>query len=343
MADRKTAALLGCFVGDAACMPLHWIYNNAELQAIVGDTPDPLFFAKPSCPFYNSRSPSDEGNEGKGFPGHYELGQLSPYGEQALACLQFLHARKAAGAPRAVDGDEWAVALHEWVKGYKGRHDHAIKTFLENMEAGKKYPATGADDNNGQSFGKVPCVLYTHTHGGGGGDDDDDALLLANVEVCVRAHQNHDLNVAVALFWTHLLKRVVAGEGVQESYEAAKAATTHEQLLEALARTESNLGVATFEMIMAYGNEVHERSGGKVPPFVGLSCANPGATIAALHIVLRAESFVKGLAINALLGGDSCSRATIVGAVLGAAFGVPDEYRAKLNVPELAEVFGKAK
>jgi ADP-ribosylglycohydrolase len=337
--DRKTAALLGAFVADAASMPLHWIYDQAALRALVGDNPDPLFFSPPSCPYYNSRSPTEEGNEAKGFPGHYELGSLSPTGEQALALLQFLRGRENAAA--AIDGDEWAVALHAWSKAYTGRRDHALQLFVANMEAGKKYPETGADDNQAQSFGKVPSVLYTHVAGDGG--DDDEALYLANVDVCVRAHQNNDLNAAAALFWARLLRRVaVGGDTVQAAYEAAKAAATHEPLLAALLRVEANIGNETFPMLMAYGKELHEQSGGKVPPIAGLSCNNPGATMAALHVVLRAESFAQGLATNVLLGGDSCARSTIIGAVLGAAFGVPQEHLAKLRVPELAELYSPA-
>jgi ADP-ribosylglycohydrolase len=339
MADRKTAALLGAFVGDAATMPLHWIYNNADLKALVADATDPLFFSTPSCPFYNSRSADDEGNAGKGFPGHYEVGQLSPYGEQALACLAYLEEHKNAGGG-PIDGDAWAAAFHAWAKSYTGRPDHAVKVFVDNVDAGKKYPETGADDNQSQSFAKVVCVLYTHEKSGDNDDSNDEERLLANVEVCVRAHQNNDLNVAVASFWARLLRRVVAGQSVQAAFEAAKASAAHEQLLAAIARVEANLASPTFGMLMEYGQELHAQSGGKVPPIAGLSCANPGATMAALHVVLKAESFAGGLTTNALLGGDSCARSNIIGAVLGAVFGVPQEYAAKLRVPELAKYGG---
>ena len=317
MTERKKAALQGCFVADAATMPLHWIYKNDDLKQIVGDCADPLFFATASCPYYNSRPPTDEGNDGKGFPGHYEVGQLSPYGEQALACLQFLD----NGQGGALDGDVWAKAFLEWSKSYTGRPDHALKVFTENMEAGAKYPDCGADDNQAQSFGKIATALWVY------GDSED---YIRNVEVCVRAHQNNDLNVAVGLFWARLLQHVVAGETIQAAYEAAKADVTHEDLAAALARTEANLGTTALDMLLDYGKEIKPEF-----PMAGLACPNPQATMGALHVVLNAKSFQEGITTNLLLGGDNCSRSTIIGAVLGAAFGVPDEYRDKVKVPAL--------
>lgn len=46
--QRVKSALLGTFVGDAASMPVHWIYDNSKLKETLGDKlGDPLFFAQP--------------------------------------------------------------------------------------------------------------------------------------------------------------------------------------------------------------------------------------------------------------------------------------------------------
>lgn len=68
--SRAKAAVLGAFVADAATMPLHWIYDPAKIQSILGDS-KPEFFPNASSPFYT-----------------YELGELSPYGAEALYLLQ---------------------------------------------------------------------------------------------------------------------------------------------------------------------------------------------------------------------------------------------------------------
>lgn len=313
---RKKAAVLGCFTADAAAMPLHWIYDGAKLRDIIGGS-EPLFFEMPSCPFYNGKAP-DGDNKDKGFPGHYEFGQLSPYGEQAVALLTFLNEASNLGP---LDGDVWAGAFYTWCKSYTGRPDHAMKAFIENSEAGKKYPDVGADDNQAQSFGKIASVLYAS----------QDEYFLTNVEVAVRAHQNNELNVAVALFWARLLERVVGGATIKAAYQLSKGAVTHDILLTALNRTDANLDNAAYDMLMEYGKEVN-------PKFAatGIACPNPQATMGALHVVLHATSFQEGVTVNCMIGGDTCSRATIIGAVLGAAYGVPGEYAAKVKVPELA-------
>jgi len=319
MNRKKKAAVLGCFTADAAAMPLHWIYDNAKLRSIIGDS-EPLFFETLSCPFYNGRAPDDD-NKDKGFPGHYEFGQLSPYGEQAVALLTFLN---EASSLSPIDGDVWAGAFYTWCKSFTGRPDHAMKAFIENTEAGKKYPDVGADDNQAQSFGKIASVLWAS----------QDEYFLTNVEVAVRAHQNNELNVAVALFWARLLEGVVGGATIKAAYQLSKGTVTHDVLLTVLNRTEANLDNTAYDMLMEYGKEVNPKWA-----LTGIACPNPQATMGALHVVLHASSFKQGVSENCMIGGDTCSRATIIGAVLGAAYGVPGEYTAKVKVPELAWFF----
>ena len=80
--QRVQAAALGALVGDAAAMPLHWMYDDNLLRAALGDRVDtPLFFDTPSCPFYSTAD----------FPGHYTTGQASPYGEQARVLTPWGH------------------------------------------------------------------------------------------------------------------------------------------------------------------------------------------------------------------------------------------------------------
>jgi hypothetical protein len=80
------------------------------------------------------------------FPGHYEHGMLSPYGEQLLFVTEHLIATKGF-----VDGPTMSSALMEWCSNqYTGRKDSAMKIFEENMKNGKTYPNCGADDYQGK-------------------------------------------------------------------------------------------------------------------------------------------------------------------------------------------------
>ena len=123
---------------------------------------------------------------------------------------------------------------------------------------------------------------------------------------------------------------VKVGATVKVAYELSKAAATNLELLAALSRTESNLDNSAYDMLIDFGKEVRPEW-----PMTGLACPNPQATMGALHVVLRATSFQEGLTENCMVGGDTCSRATIIGVVLGAAFGVPAKLKEKLKVPDL--------
>ena len=54
-------------------MGTHWIYDPKKMAETVG-TANPEFKDPPSPQFYNSEE----------YPGHYQDGMLSPYGEQLL-------------------------------------------------------------------------------------------------------------------------------------------------------------------------------------------------------------------------------------------------------------------
>ena len=88
---------------------------------------------------------------------------------------------------------------------------------------------TGADDTEAQSFGKVaPCLLRfggAASAAPAGGDAADAAappadLFLTNLATCVRAHQNNELNVSVALFWGKLLRAVTTAPRDSDVAEA---------------------------------------------------------------------------------------------------------------------------
>jgi len=134
---RVTNAIRGAFVGDAAAMGTHWIYDPAEMAKAVPSVDAPEFKDPPTPSFYSSKE----------FPGHYEKGMLSPYG------AQLMFATKYTATVSEVAGDSMSTAMLEWANTFGGRPDHATKTFVENM--GKddgKWPNCGADDNQGTTM-----------------------------------------------------------------------------------------------------------------------------------------------------------------------------------------------
>jgi hypothetical protein len=131
--------------GHHSIQGTHWIYDPKEMAAKVPSIDAPEFKDPPTPSFYNA----DE------FPNHYGPGMLSPYGEQLLFVTEHI------ASTGKVDGTEMSNAMMKWSSAeYTGRKDHALKTFEENMSAGKTYPDCGADDNQGTMFPSSTLSIY---------------------------------------------------------------------------------------------------------------------------------------------------------------------------------------
>ena len=129
-ADRARALIVGALVGDAAAMPLHWIYSGAQISRTVGRGNDPEFYAVPQCTWYS-----------------YTTGQLSPFGQQGMVYLRTL----AEAAGREVD----PAALQAAYYSYYGPGgdcaspstcyaDTCTRGFVANVRAGRNWPECGA-------------------------------------------------------------------------------------------------------------------------------------------------------------------------------------------------------
>lgn len=101
--DRARSAIVGAFVADAATMPLHWIYDQTVLermtkQRLSGTSHGPEFFSPSSSPFYD-----------------YEVGKLSPYGDEVMPLLQCVSSRGY------FDADDVRTEMYKFCISYKGR------------------------------------------------------------------------------------------------------------------------------------------------------------------------------------------------------------------------------
>eukprot|EP00123_Amoebidium_parasiticum_P013351 comp21908_c0_seq1/m.31454 comp21908_c0_seq1/g.31454 ORF comp21908_c0_seq1/g.31454 comp21908_c0_seq1/m.31454 type:complete len:340 (-) comp21908_c0_seq1:351-1370(-) len=291
-------AVVGAFVADVATMPLHWIYDDAKIKELVGGESDPEFFSPPSCPFYNN---SD-------FPGHYLTGQPSPYGEHGRFMVDYL-AQKGS-----LDADSYASDLRDWLRAYTGRVDHASKLFIENYDKGLRYPDVGADDNQANSFPRIAAV--TALYGG-------TSELASKTEIFARTHQKDNLLVDITHTLTHILEKVASGASIRDAIGSAKTVAAP-AVATAIERAEGGTEQSTRAFLVEYGKEIKPEF-----PAMGTSCANPGAFMGVIHVLLTANSYEEGVRQNILAGGDNASRAHMIGAVLGAVHGVPSEWLAR--------------
>lgn len=275
---------------------------------------EPEFKDPPSPKFYSAKE----------FPGHYGAGMLSPYGEQLLWVIEHLVASQGV-----VDGPIMLTSMVDWADSFGGRPDHALSTVVQNVkEKAATFPDAGADDDQAHCFLKAIPVACLYA-----GKPD----LVQRVTDAVRVHQNNDTAVAFGVA-TALLVQYILMHGKlpeeplgnmpelgQAGWDRAKAAATEglEELLLALS---------------------HEKMKGKEDsPFydlAGRSCALPGSFIAPSYLTQqKSNDYVSAIRQNILGAGDTCSRAILLGGLLGAlGNGPPDSWIEKVDKDTMTKI-----
>lgn len=123
---RVAAAIKGALLADAASMGC----DNSTPS-----NPDAPEFQDPPTPV---------GYSSADYPGHYEAGMLSPWGEQLLFATEYV------GKEKLVTAGPMSVALMKWVESNGGYHDKAIEEFLTCMKAGdRSVELCGKEDDRG--------------------------------------------------------------------------------------------------------------------------------------------------------------------------------------------------
>lgn len=189
--DRARAAVVGAFVADAAAMPLHWIYSQAQITRTVGRDNTPEFYSTPQCQWYS-----------------YRTGELSPFGQQGLVYLRTL-ATSTHVTLSFVDPVEIAGAYYAYYSGSGPcasrsvcYHDTCTRGFVANMRSGRAWPRCGANDDQDEAITHLIPVV---------------ALLAGRPEMlercvdAVRVIQNTDRAVAFGLAAARILEAILLG------------------------------------------------------------------------------------------------------------------------------------
>ncbi len=365
--DRARNAILGALVADAAALGLHWIYDQDRVREVAGNTPE---FREPDASAY-------EGVPSFFAHGKKRAGDLSQYGEQALVLLRSLvdndgqldaahyerrfrdhvgpggeyvgyidsvirdtlynanHAEhEAIDAANALpfDGDEalkhrLVTKVMSNVSSYQGEelrrrvegavrmtHDddaivaHAFK-ILEEIQARAGYH--GAEDVQMPAISKLPALVARYA-----GTDE----LADKTEAAVRVTNNDDTAVAFGLAAARMMEAAIAGEDLQAVVQAGLA-------------TDDDRVRGLIDKAISLDGQDHA----PVAKSFGLSCNLEFGLPIVAHNLLEAGSFAEAVRRNILAGGDSCGRGILLGAVLGAAYGVggergiPDDWLKKLS------------
>lgn len=330
---KAVNALIGAFVGDAASAGLHWIYQDETMRELTqNDSSKALFHSPPACPFY---SPDTH-------PGHYETGQSSPYGEEGMVLLKYMAEETKGDFGNAVD---FQRCLYTWAQTDTGRKNHATTLLCDNIAAnGIDAPLQGGADFQANCF--IKAVILTARYAG-------KPELMSKVEDAVRTHQNHDGTVFYAQVAAKTLESVLLGHSlehvllVEQPWKSLEKPDTKADSHESITWIAKGLVEGRAKDMREFITELSASL--SLPPGVpdqfkneiGKACTFPqSATLSfkqlgdSLDVQPSSVRFQQCLERNVLAGGDSCARATLLGAILGASesSGVPAELQSKFRL-----------
>ncbi|XP_071787461.1 crystallin J1A-like [Asterias amurensis] len=294
--SRAVGAVVGGFIADAAGLPIHWVYNQDDLNAIVAKHDKPEFIPEGHCPYYK-----------------LPTGSLSGFADQGYALLQSLVESKGLdldnyksslvtrfgpGSGYDIDRSGEKPVLGPWLNG-------SLKQFLANHA--EKKAKTGADSADVDSLSKVGPLVALYA---------GDPKLMSYVESTVRVTQDNDIAVKYAQAGAKLLEDYILNG---PNPDAVQKLTGQ---VDADAKAE-------IEAVIAVKGEPHQ----EVAKKFGLGCGMPANFNNAIHCILNgSDDFAASVRFGLASGGDNCGRLSFVGSCFGAQGGfesLPADWIAK--------------
>ena len=307
--NRVKGMVLGQFLGDAASLGVHWIYNTQEIECL---HPDGLQgFAVPA-------------------EGHYHAGKLAGdpthYGDAAWVLLEALAGETTFNV--ATIGRAFVENMDP-SKGYTGYFDSATRGTLENyrnhLEVSQEPYGfqEGADDDQLATI-SVLAVLIAFYVARNGGLPEDRTTLFKQVKILTHVRQHNERAVAYCQAHTRLLLELLAGRDIHSAFHHVEEQLDTDDKLDREVRRKLR---DAFQLKHKGTVEATDFLGQSCP----LICSFPSAVQATAK---HNEDFETAIIETAKAGGDNAGRAAIIGSWIGARIGadeLPEEWIRKLN------------
>ena len=300
--DRLRGAVWGQFVGDAAALGTHWIYDLSKLS---DRFPGGIFgFESPAAgDYHQSKKPGDQ----------------THYGDGALVLLESI--AEHGGLDHRAFGNRFVETFGS--SDYHGYLDWATQGTLKNYQRFKESNSTGdydfqqgADDAEPATASRLAGLVVRYRR---------DPNLPATIESLTRVCQNNRRAIGYMKFHGLFLVELFLGRDVPDALENAMvrvdplapdlSGELRQQTQKALAQTGKEVTEATLEF--------------------GQACPLPQSFPAALHAFLKhSHDFETAILSTLRAGGDSAGRGAMLGSWLGAHLGVdaiPREWRTRLT------------
>lgn len=313
--EPRAAAILGALVADAAALGLHWLYDPERIAQI--EQSKGVVFLSPDVRNY-------EGVSGYFAHGQKQAGDSSAYGE--LCQLMLRHVARHGKFYRVDYQSEYRGYFGPG-GGYRGYVDSPTRQTLQKLLplTPEEFPLqSGADDDQFAALATLPVIVATHT-----GSLD---ALKNTIEQVVRLTNHNDAAVAAAQYTGTVLHDVLAGKSIVQALNDAleHAGETLAPLLEEALQTQQLDALAAGKRF-------------------GSACHVPQGTPIIAHIAKHAPDYRTAVTENIRIGGDSCGRAIMLGAIMAAHTAqqngfnsIPLEWAAKLsNLSKMADALVK--
>ncbi len=321
--DRKRAALLGLYIGDAVAMPVHWMYDLQQLKSDYGTVAG---YMRPKDTFKNSilnLSNTGGGGRGqdvksiigdvinhgkkkywlKGGNYHYHVGLEA--GENTLeASLTRLLIRNMAAQRRGEFVPTSFLEAYVTFMRTPGSHNDtyastAHRMFFENLVENRLPPSECAanDGHNTDAIDALTLTVPVIVRYCGDSTVEREALY-GKVQSCISLTRRSPALLKYAKAWTDLLCDVLHGKDLRGALEAVGL---------------KYFGGSVQAMVRA--------SEGRPDPMV--ACYIDSSFPALLHFAYKySHSVEAALLANANAGGENVARGSLLGTLMGASSGM---------------------
>ena len=293
MDEKRNALWLGSIAGDAFVLGGHWIYDLDKLQASFPD------YRSPQAPLPDS------------YHANKNMGDQTHYGDQARHLWQFL-----ADHDGHYDPDQYRREWVRFISRYDGYMDMASKESLTALKKGQSF-GSGSDELGGVA--RLAAMYYWMA--------DLKQALAAAVDQNRMTHDSQQATAITVLIGKTLEMLLHPSENkdqlsVFETLYRAKA-----QLLE-----EGEYDMKLINESFDKANALEDYSARSIAEKLGQSCHARHALPAILAVLKQTDDYEAAMKLNVRVGGDSASRAMIIGVLLGAKLGLKAIPQAWLDV-----------
>lgn len=286
----RRALWLGSIAGDAFVLGGHWIYDVDKLKSKFPD------YNKPQNPLPDT------------FHKNKKLGDQTHYGDQARHLWQLMSDNGGV-----YDPDRYREDWLRFMNSYEGYKDGASKESYSALQNDLLF-GSGSDELGGAA--RIAAIYYWL--------EDAQQAIISAIDQSRMTHDNRQataITVLVALALQNIidLKDDEAELSVFEALEKAKTQMVAED------EYDMKLIIDSFDTV----NSLHDFSAQAIARNLGQSCHAKHALPVMLAVLKHTEDYQDAMKLNVMIGGDSATRAMIIGALLGAKHGdeaIPREW-----------------